>query len=120
MDDEWNQWQTDSRSLDTMRAIALGALELADDDDDEAFYAYAASRQLTANEVAYYLNAYQYGAEAGLRAIHNPDIIPPEVARRAIRTVARILDGHFEGSMAFRITDEGTAIGVSEIQTRWN
>lgn len=116
--DEWNQWVADSRSIDTMRRIALDAL--AFEDDDAAFTAYADEQGLTINEVAYYLNAYEHGGDAGLRAIHNPDIIPSDVARQAIQTAAAALDAHFEGRLPYRLTDEGTAIGVYHIQQRTN
>ena len=116
--DEWNQWTADNRDIETMRRIALDAIELRD--DDAAFYDYADEHNLTVNEVAYYLNAYKAGGEAGLKAIRNPDIIPPDVARRAIKTIAKMLDAHFEGRLPYRLTDEGTAIGVYEIQQRRN
>jgi len=118
MTEEWNQWLADSRSIETMRRIALDALGFGD--DDAAFYAYADEHNLTVNEVAYYLNAYEAGGEVGLQAIHNPDIIPPDVARQAIKTIAATLDTHFEGRLPYRLTDEGTAVGVYEIQQRMN
>jgi hypothetical protein len=116
--DEWDQWTADNRDIETMRRIALDAMEF--EDDDAAFYDYADEHNLTVNEVAYYLNAYEAGGEAGLEAIRNPDIIPPDVARRAIKTIAKVLDAHFEGRLPYRLTDEGTAIGVYEIQQRRN
>lgn len=76
-----------------MRQIALKALTFAD--NDEAFYTYAAEHQLTVNEVVYYLNADEYGSDAGLEAIRNHHTIPPEVARQAIKTGARLLDEHY-------------------------
>ena len=116
--DEWDQHTTDSRSVETMRRIALDAMRFKD--DDAAFYTYAASHNLTVNEVVYYLNAYEAGGDAGLQAIRNPDIIPPQVAQRAIKTIAATLDAHFQGRLPYRITDEGTAIVVYEIQQRRN
>ena len=116
--EEWDQWRADHRSLETMRRIALDAIEFKD--DDAAFYAYADEHNLTVNEVAYYLNAYEAGGEAGLEAIRNPDIIPPDVARAAIKTIAKMLDNHFEGRLPYRLTDEGTAVGLYEIQQRRN
>lgn len=116
--EEWDQQLADSRSIETMRRIALDAMSLKD--DDAAFYTYAAEHKLTVNEVAYYLNAYETGGEAGLQAIRNPDIIPPDVARMAIKTIAAMLDVHFEGRLPHRLTDEGTAVGVYEIQQRMN
>ncbi len=113
---EWNQWRADSRSIETMRQIALEAQALGDDGD--AFETNAARRHLTVNEVVYYLNAYQYGGEAGLRAIHAPDIIPPDMAQASIKTISKILDDHFAGRVPYRLTDEGTAIGLYEIQQR--
>ena len=114
--DEWNQFVADSRPIDMMRQIASDAQELGD--DWGAFEDYAIEHQLTINEVVYYLNAYQYGGEAGLRAIHAPDIIPPDVARGAIKKIGQFLDDHFEGRLPYRLTDEGTAIGLYEIQKR--
>jgi hypothetical protein len=115
---EWNQWVADSRSIETMRNIALDALEF--EEDDGAFYDYAQKHNLSINEVSYYLNAYEYGGETGLRAIHNPHIIPPDVAREAIKTIAATLDAEFEGRLSYRLTDEGTAIGAYQIQERMN
>ena len=116
MDEEWNQRRAERRSLETMRRVALDAMDF--DDDTAAFYAYAEEHHLTVNEVVYYLNAYEYGGEAGLQAIRNPDILPPELARRAIKTIAETLDAHFQGQLPYRITDEGTAIGVHETRQR--
>lgn len=115
---EWDQWRADSRSIETMRRIALDVLEFGE--NDARFYAYAEEHGLSVNEVAYYLNAYEYGGEPGLWAIRNPDIIPPEVARGAIKTIAATLDEHFQGQLPYRLTDEGTGIGIYEIQERQN
>ncbi|MCL4304060.1 MAG: DUF3024 domain-containing protein [Anaerolineae bacterium] len=114
---DWNQQRADWRSIDTMRQIALDAQKLGD--DWEAFAKYAAKHQLTINEAVYYLNAYEYGGEVGLRAIHAPDIIPPDVAREAIKTISKILDQHFQAQVPYRLTDEGIGIGLYEIQQRW-
>lgn len=114
--EEWNQQRADSRSIEAMRRIALDAMRFGD--DDAAFYAYAAEHGLTVNEVVYYLNAYEVGGEAGLQALRAPDIIPPDLARQAIETIAAMLDERFQGRLPYRITDEGTAIVVSEIQQR--
>lgn len=116
--DEWDQSRVERRSIVSMRRIATELMQL--DEDEAALYAYAAEHGLTVNEAVYYLNAYQYGGETGLQAIRNPDIIPADRARRAIKTVARMLDDHFEGLIPTRITDEGTAIGVNHIQQRMN
>ena len=115
--EEWNQWTADNRHIDTMRRIAQDALQF---EHDGEFYTYAEEHQLTVNKIAYYLNAYETGGDAGLEAIRNPDIIPPDRARGAIKTVRRILDDHFQGRPPFRLTDEGTAVGVYEIQERMN
>ena len=117
--EEWDQWRADNRSLESMRQIALDAMAF-EEDDAEAFYDYAEEHDLTVNEVAYYLNAYEYGDDAGLEAIRNPDIIPPDVARMAIKAIAKMLDQHFEGQVPYRLTDEGTGIGLYEIQERQN
>ena len=114
--EEWDQQRADSRSIETMRRIALDAMRFVG--DDAAFYAYAAEQKLTADEVAYYLTAYEAGGEAGLQALRTPDIIPPDVARQAIKTIAEILDKRFQGRLPYRITNEGTAIGIYEIQQR--
>jgi hypothetical protein len=114
--DQWNQWDADSRPVGQMRQIALEAEALGDDGD--AFERYAASHQLRPNEVVYYLNAYEYGGDAGLQAIHAPDIIPPAMAQEAIKTIAKMLDQQFAGRLPYRLTDEGTAIGLYEIQQR--
>lgn len=115
---EWDPWIANNRDLHSMQRIALDALEFAD--DDEAFHQYATKHRLTVNEVVYYLNAYEYGGIAGLEAIRNPDIIPPAVARGAIKTIGAALDRHFEGRVPYRLTDEGTGVGVYQIQERWN
>jgi len=112
---EWDQSRVERTSIETMRRIATDIMQL-DQEDDDALYAYAAEHQLTVNEAVYYLNACQFGGDAGLRAIRNPEIIPPEVARRTAYTVAGMLDDHFQGRVPCRITDEGTAIGVCEIR----
>jgi hypothetical protein len=114
--EEWDQGLADSRSIETMRRIALGAMGFRD--DDAAFHTYAVEQGLTVNEVAYCLNAYEAGGEVGLQAIRNPDIIPPDVARMTMETIAAVLDGHFQGRLSYRLADEGTAIGVYEIQQR--
>ncbi len=113
---EWDQHSAASRSIETMRSIALDAMRFGD--DDAAFRKYAARHKLSVNEVVFYLNAYETGGDAGLQAIRNPDIIPPDVAHRAIKTIAALLDAHFQGRVPYRITDEGTAIGVYQIQER--
>ena len=117
LEDEWDQEFASSRSIEDMRRIALDALRFGDDDAE--FYTYAAQHGLTVNEIVYYLNAYEAGGDAGLQAIRCPDIIPPNIAQQAIKTIAATLDRHFEGRMPYRLTDEGTAIGVYEIQERW-
>jgi hypothetical protein len=116
--EEWDQRLADNRSFETMHQIALDAIQFKD--DDAAFYDYAEEHDLTVNEVAYYLNAYEYGGEVGLEAIRNPDIIPSDVARGAIKAIAKLLDQHFEGQLPYRLTDEGTGIGLYEIQQRRN
>jgi len=116
--EEWDQQRAERRGIETMRRIALDALQFKE--DNGAFYTYAARHDLTVDEVAYYLNAYESGGDAGLEAIRNPDIIPPDVARKAIKTIAATLDEHFQGRLPYRLTDEGTAVGVYEIQQRKN
>ena len=49
-----------------MRQTALDAMQFKD--DDAAFYDYAEEHDFTVNEVAYYLNAYEHGGEAGTGA----------------------------------------------------
>ena len=115
---EWDQRLANSRSLQTMQRIALDAIEFAD--DDSAYHRYASEHNLTVNEVVYYLNAYEDGGVAGLEAIRNPDIIPPDIARGAIEQIGAALDAHFTWPMAYRLTDEGTGIGLHQIQERMN
>jgi len=119
MTEEWDQERSDSRSFESVRRIALDALDFADD-DPAVWDAYAAQHQLTADEVVYYLNAYEAGGDAGLQAILNPDVIPPEVARRAIKTITKTMDQRFQARLPYRVTDEGTAVGLYEIQQRMN
>jgi len=115
--DEWNQRIADSRSIETMRRIAQDAMCFGD--DDVAFYAYADQYKLTVNEIVYYLNAYEAGGDEGLHALRAPDIIPLEIARRARETIAEMLE-EWSPDLPYRTTDEGTAIGVYEIQQRQN
>ncbi len=115
--EEWNQERAERRDLETMRRIAHDALEFKD--DAGAFDRYAIEHNLTVNEIVYYLNAYEYGKEEGLQAIRTPDIIPPDTVRQAIKTIGKMLDSHFEGRLPYRLTDEGTAIGLHEIRQRW-
>lgn len=89
-----------------MREIALAAMGFGD--DDAAFYRYARDHDLTVNEVAYCLNAYEAGGEAGLRAIAIPVIIPPDIARETIKTIVATLEEHFQGRVPYRLTDEGS------------
>lgn len=119
MNEEWNQYRADNRSQNEMRCIALDALEFADD-EGPAYVRYAAAHRLTVDEIVYYLNAYEAGGDIGLQAIRNPDIMPAAYARKAAATVAKTLDRFLEGRLSLRITDEGTAIGVYEIQRRRN
>ncbi len=112
---EWDQRIADSRSVVKMRRIAQEAMQFGD--DDAAFYAYADQHKLTLNEVVYYLNAYEAGGDVCLCALRAPDIIPPDVARRARKTIAAMLD-EWSPDLPYRITDEGTAIGVYEIRQR--
>jgi hypothetical protein len=100
-----------------MRRIAQEALALPDDYDP--LYPYAVAHGLTVNEVVYYLNAYEAGKDDGLRALVEPDIIPEDIARRVVQTIDAALREHFPEGGSHRITDEGTAIGVFEIQHRW-
>ena len=97
-----------------MRRIATEAMQLGE--DDAALCAYEAEHGLTVDEAVYHLDAYEHGGEAGLQAIRSPDIIPLEVARRAVRTAAEMLDARFQGRPSCRVTDEGTAIGVYGIR----
>ena len=119
MDEEWNQRRADGRGLATMRRIARDAARFEEDDVSD-YWNYAAEHDLTPDEIVYYLNAYEAGGDAGLEAIRNPDIIPTEIARRTKKTIAKTLDGFLQGRLPYRITDEGTAIGVYEIRRRMN
>ena len=115
--DEWDQDRASRRSIETMLQIAQDAQKFAED-EGPAYEAYAKRNKLTVNEIVYYLNAYMAGGIDGLQAIRNPDIIPAETTRRAIKTIEKTLAEHFAGYASLRITDEGTAIGVYEIQQR--
>ena len=116
--EEWDPWIANNRDLETMPRIVLEAAELGD--NAWAFHEYAKEQGLTVNEVVYYLNAYEYGGVAGLAAIRNPGIIPPDIARGAIEEIGEALDAHFTWPMAYRLTDEGMSIGVYQIQERMN
>ncbi|MFC1961145.1 DUF3024 domain-containing protein [Chloroflexota bacterium] len=118
MNDEWNQERASNRGIETMRQIAQDALAFDDDPDYAVYESYARQHNLTVNEIVYYLNAYDYGGDDGLHAIRNPDIIPPDVVRNAKKLIAKMLDAHFEGRLRYRITDDGTGIGLHEIQRR--
>lgn len=72
--EEWDPWRANNRSLATMRHIALEALKFKE--EDAAYYRYAAEHNLTINEVVYYLNAYEYGGDAGLEASAIPISFP--------------------------------------------
>jgi hypothetical protein len=117
--DEWDQERASQRSIEEMLRIAQDAEKFAED-EGAAYEAYAKQNKLTVNEIVYYLNAYEAGGVDGLQAIRNPDIIPPDTARNAIKTIERTLAKHFESGPPLRITDEGTAIGLYEIQQRSN
>jgi len=117
--EEWNQKRASDRSIETMERIALDALEFADD-EGPAFEVYARKHTLSVNEVVYYLNAYENGGLAGLHAIRNPDIIPPEAAQNATKVIRKMLSTGIDERVPLRMTDEGTAIGVYEIQQRTN
>lgn len=112
--DEWNQWQASSRSLATMRQIVGDVTPLIDDTWE--LEQYARQHHLTINEIVYYFNAYEAGGDDGLEAIRNPDIIPPDVAQQALKTIGRTLADY--GPL--RLTDEGTRLGVYQIQQRMN
>lgn len=116
--EEWDQRRAESRSVAAMKEIALGAMRVQE--DDAALYAYAEAQGLTVNEVVYYLNAYEFGAEEGLQALRAPDIIPADVARHAVKAVEAALDDFSRGRLPYRVTDEGTAIGLYEVQQRAN
>jgi hypothetical protein len=116
--DEWNQWQASSRGLATMRqACTERSRSIVQEvtpiiDDDWELERYARQHHLTINEIVYYSNAYEYGGDDELEAIRNPDIIPPEVARQALKTIGKTLQNY--GPL--RLTDEGTGLGVYQIQ----
>jgi hypothetical protein len=113
--DEWDQRIADSRSIETMRRIAQDAMGLGE--DDAAFYSYANQHKLTVNEIVYYLNAYEAGGDEGLHALRAPDIIPSEIAHQARKTIAAMLE-EWSPNLPYRSTDEGTSVGIYEIQQR--
>jgi hypothetical protein len=82
--DEWNQWQASSRSLAMRCQIVQEVTPIIDDNWELEQYAHR--HHLTINEIVYYFNAHEYGGDDGLEAIRNPAIIPPDVARQALKT----------------------------------
>jgi hypothetical protein len=117
--DEWDQWRASNRSIENMMRVAQDAVEFAED-EGLAFVDYAQKHGLTVNEVVYYLNAYEAGGIAGLQAIRNPDIISPDIAQDAVKFIAKMLKAGLGEQIPVRVTDEGTAIGVYQIQERSN
>lgn len=115
---DWDQDRATRRSLDDMRRIAMEVAPFIEDTSD--LERYARKQGLTINEIVYYLNAYEAGGDEGLEAIRNPDIIPVDVARHAVKVVTKTLEEFLTPDNTCRITDEGTAIGVYEIQERMN
>jgi len=115
---DWDQERATRRSLDDMRRISTDVAAFIDDTSD--LERYARKQGLTINEIVYYFNAYEAGGDEGLEAIRNPDIIPADVARNAVKLVTKTLDGFLASGNTCRVTDEGTAIGVYEIQERMN
>ncbi|MFC1879445.1 hypothetical protein ACFLZW_05985 [Chloroflexota bacterium] len=111
--DEWDPIRAKRRSLPTMERIAKDALEFADG-PGPAYDDYAIKHHLNINEIVYYLNAYESSSVYGLEAIRNPDIIPPDYARQKVKVVTRSLESKIS-CIPLRITDEGTAIGVYQI-----
>jgi len=116
--DEWDQERASRRSIEEMLRVAQDAEKFAED-EGPAYEAYAKKNILTVHEIIYYLNAYGAGGIDGLQAIRNPDIIPLATARSAIKTIEKTL-AKMPGGLPLRITDEGTAIGIYEIQQRSN
>jgi hypothetical protein len=116
---EWDQERASRRSLEEMRRIAAEVEPFLDDDTSE-LERYARQNELTINEIVYYANAYEYGGDEGLAAIRNPDIIPEDVARRAVRLIAKDVGNFLAPYNTCRVTDEGTAIGLYQVQTRMN
>ena len=115
---EWDQERATRNSLSTMRSIALEVAAFIDDTDE--LERYARQHGLTINELVYYFNAFEYGGDEGLEAIRNPDIIPERIAYEAVKIAAKTLGDFLAPYNACRVTDEGTAIGVYQIQTRAN
>lgn len=103
-----------------MRRIATDVESFIDDDDTSDLERYARQQQLTINEIVYYANAYEYGGDEGLAAIRNPDIIPEDMARNGVKLITKIIGDFLAAYNVCRLTDEGTALGVYEIQTRMN
>ena len=114
--DRWDQFQAGSRAFATMKRVALDVAPFVD--DPEALEQYARRKQLTVNEVIYYFTAFEYGGDEGLEAIRNPDILPEDLARQIIRQIEKAFAK--AGAASYRLTDEGTTIGVYQIMTRSN
>ena len=98
--DEWNQWQASSRSLETMRQIVQEVTPIVDDNWELEQYAHR--HHLTINEIVYYFNAHEYGGDDGLEAIRNPDIIPPDMARQALKIIGKALQDYGPNKIAPR------------------
>lgn len=60
-------------------------------DDTSQLEQHAHWYHLTINEIVYHSNAREYGGDKGLEQIRNSDIIPLDVARRALKTIGRSL-----------------------------
>ena len=114
---EWDQQRADSRTIVKMRRIAQDAMYF--DEDSTDLDGYAKKHKLMADEVLYYLNAYEAGEDEGLYALRRPDIIPLEVANQARDAISVIVEERAPG-LAYRTTDEGTAIGMYEVRRRQN
>jgi hypothetical protein len=115
---DWNQSSVDSKTL--QEKLKIVQTILPHQDHEMAYLQFADKFDVPINEIVYYLNAYEEGGESGLKAIHKPDIIPEDIAQRTIAKIKKVFKASFPESFKFRVTDEGTAIAVYEIQKEFD
>jgi hypothetical protein len=114
---DWDQFSVDSKTF--QEKLKIVQTILPHQDHEMAYLQFADKFDVPVNEIVYYLNAFEEGGESGVKAIHSPDIIPEEIVKRTIAKIKKTLRANFPENFKFRVTDEGTAIGVYEIQKRF-
>ena len=100
--------------FETLQRVVSDVLPLRD--DVAALNAYAAQNHLQLDDLVLFSDAWEFGGDEGLKALLHPDILPSRVARRTCTQIRNLLTVHFAARRDFRITDEGTAIGVYHIR----